>query len=277
MSNLFRSELYKWRKCKAFYICLLSAVGCVIVIWLSFLLADQVERGNIENGTMGITVTQQVPDAEEGTGILDEIQIMEFIQLFLGAGFSTLFMAIFISIWVIGEYTHGAVKNTIGKGYSRSSIFLTKYISSVLSALVLDLGILIVAVLIGVAVLGMERIGETFVRDCLAYAGVQLILGVAFSGIIAAVSEFARSMAAGITISMILAIFSSTLADGLDLIFKVVNIDFKVSNYWIANVIENCPIEGINMDVVGRAIYVTVMWTAISLFAGMVHFREADV
>lgn len=276
MSNLFRSELYKWRKCKAFYICLLSAVGCVIVIWLSFLLADQVERGNIENGTMGITVTQQVPDAGEGTGILDEIQIMEFVQ-FMGVGFSTLFMAIFISIWVISEYTQGAVKNTIGKGYSRNSIFLTKYISSVLCALVLDLGIYIVAALTGVAVLGTERIGETFVRDFLAYAGIQLMLGVAFSGIIAAVSEFARSMAVGIAVSMILATFSSALVNGLDLIFKAVNIDFKMSDYWISNVIENCPIEGIDMDVVGRAVYVAVMWTVISLFAGMVHFREADV
>ena len=277
MSNLFSSELYKWRKCKAFYVCLLSAVGCVIVIWLSFLLADQIESGQIENGTMGITISGEMPDDGVGTSILDEIQIMEFIQLFLGAGFSTLFTAIFISIWVIGEYTCGAVKNTIGKGYSRNSIFLAKYISSVLSALILDLGILIVAVLTGVAVLGPDRIGETFVRDCLAYAGVQLMLSVAFSGIVAAVSEFARSMAAGIAISMILAIFSSTLANGLDLIFRAVNIDFRVSDYWIANVIENCPVEGINMDVVGSAICVTVMWTVISLFAGMVHFREADV
>ena len=62
-----------------------------------------------------------------------------------------------------------------------------------------------------------------------------------------------------------------------DLIFKAVNIDFKMSDYWISNVIENCPIEGINMDVVGRAVYVAVMWIVISLFAGMVHFREADV
>ena len=139
------------------------------------------------------------------------------------------------------------------------------------------MAILIGAALTGVAVLGPDRIGETFVRDCLAYAGVQLMLSVAFCGIIVAVSEFVRSMAAGIAISMILAIFSSALANGLDLIFKAVNIDFRVSDYWISNVIENCPVEGINMDVVGSAICVTVIWTAISLFAGMVHFREADV
>lgn len=277
MSNLFRAELYKWRKCKAFYICLLSAAGCVVAIWLAFLLADRIESGQIENGTMGITISGEMPDAGEGTGVLDEIQIMEFIQLFLGAGFSTLFMAIFICIWVIGEYANGAVKNTIGKGYSRNSIFLTKYLSSVLSALVLDLGILIVAVLTGVAVLGTERIGETFVQDCLAYAGVQLMLSVAFSGIVAAVSEWARSMAAGVAIGMLLAILSSTFANGLDLVCKAVNIDFRVSDYWITNVIENCPVEGIDMDVVASAVCVTVLWTVISLLAGMVHFHEADV
>lgn len=90
---------------------------------------------------------------------------------------------------MVGEYTNGAVKNVVGKGYSHNSIFLTKYFSAVLTSLALDIAIIIVAVLAGVAVMGTARIGDTFLPDCLAYVGVQLMLDVAYSGMIATISE----------------------------------------------------------------------------------------
>lgn len=277
MFNLFGAELYKWKRSRSFYVCLLSAVACVVIIWLSFLLADKVESGQVENGTMGIMVSEETLEEGRSTSFLDELNMMQIVQTFVGGGFSTVFMAIFICIWVVGEYANGAVKNVVGKGYSRNSIFLTKYLSAVLISLVLDIAIAMAAVLAGVAVLGTARVGEHFWPDCLAYVGVQLMLGVAYSGLIVAVSELTRSLAAGISISIFLAALSSTFANGLDLIFKTLRIDFKVSDYWITNVIEHCPIEGINLNVVGGAISVTAMWTIISLMIGMIHFHEADV
>lgn len=277
MFNLFGAELYKWKRSRSFYVCLLSAVACVVIIWLSFLLADKVESGQVENGTMGIMVSEETLEEGRSTSFLDELNMMQIVQTFVGGGFSTVFMAIFICIWVVGEYANGAVRNVVGKGYSRNSIFLTKYLSAVLISLVLDIAIAMAAVLAGVAVMGTARVGEHFLPDCLAYVGVQLMLGVAYSGLIVAVSELTRSLAAGISISIFLAALSSTFANGLDLIFKTLRIDFKVSDYWITNVIEHCPIEGINLNVVGGAISVTAMWTIISLMIGMIHFHEADV
>lgn len=277
MFNLFGAELYKWKRSRSFYVCLLSAVACVVIIWLSFLLADKVESGQVENGTMGIMVSEETLEEGRSTSFLDELNMMQIVQTFVGGGFSTVFMAIFICIWVVGEYANGAVRNVVGKGYSRNSIFLTKYLSAVLISLVLDIAIAMAAVLAGVAVMGTARVGEHFLPDCLAYVGVQLMLGVAYSGLIVAVSELTRSLAAGISVSIFLAALSSTFANGLDLIFKTLRIDFKVSDYWITNVIEHCPIEGINLNVVGGAISVTAMWTIISLMIGMIHFHEADV
>lgn len=277
MFNLLSSELYKWRKSRAFYICLLSALGCMVIIWLSFLLEDQVERGNIESGVMGFAVIE--PDVKDGepTGILDDLDIMQMIQDFVGGGFSTLFTAIFICIWVIGEYTNGAVKNTVGKGYSRGEAFMAKYISSVVTAQVMNLAIILGAALTGVAVMGRARVKETFWADCLAYAGMQLMLGLAYAGVIAMICEFARNLAAGIGISILIAALSSTLASAADLLFRAVHIHFKVSDYWIVSMIEHCPYTGIRMEFVGRAVFVTVMWAAVSLFVGLMHFQKADV
>ncbi len=277
MFNLLSSELYKWRKSKAFYICLLSALVCIVIIWMTFWLEDQVERGKIESGTMGFTVLEPTAEDKEATGILDVLNIMQMIHTFAGGGFSTLFIAIFVCIWVVGEYTNGAVKNTVGKGISRSKVFAAKFISSVAASLALNMGILMATVLTGVAVVGTARIGETFWQNCLAYAGVQLMLGMAYASVIAMFGEFARNMAAGIGIGILLAALSTTLADGADLLFRIANIDFRVSDYWIVSVIERCPYEGIDMNFAGRALGVTVLWMAVSLIAGMAHFCEADV
>lgn len=277
MFNFLSSELYKWKKSKAFHICLLSALGCIVIIWLSFWLEDQVERGNIASGTMGIVVVEPTGADTEPTGILDDLDIMQMIHTFAGGGFSTLFIAIFVCIWVIGEYTNGAVKNAVGKGCSRGLAFLAKYISSVVIAMVMNLAIILGAALTGVAVMGSARIGGNFWPDYFAYAGVQLMLGLAYAGVIAMVSEFARNMAAGIGISILLAALSSTLANAADLLFRVMHIHFRVSDYWIVSFIENCRYAGIGADYVGRAVFVTVMWLLVSLSAGLVHFHKADV
>lgn len=277
MFNLFGAELYKWKKSKGFRVCLLAAAALVIIMWLSFMLADGIERGKIENGTMGVTVSGELPESEEGTSLFDEMGIMDMLQMFVGGGVSTLFIAVFVCIWVIGEYTGGAIKNTIGKGYSRCSIFFTKYLSTVVTSMVLNLLIIIIMTLVGAAVMGTERLNGQFWRDCCAYAGVELMLGMAFGGIIAAVSEFARNMAVGIGASIFIFSFSGLIANGFDLLFRTFHIDFRASDYWITCVIEACPAEGINMDIFGKAVYVTVLWILVSLFAGLVHFHEADI
>ena len=178
---------------------------------------------------------------------------------------------------MIGEYTGGAMKNILGKGYSRNSVFLVKYSSAVLISMLLNLAVIMAVVLMGIVIVGTGRIDSQFWKDCLAYIGIELMLGAAFGGIVAAVSEIARNMAIGISASIFITLFTGLLANGLDLFFRMLNIDFKVSNYWIICMIETCPVSGNNMDFVGRALYVTIMWIVLSLFIGMVHFHEADV
>ena len=215
--------------------------------------------------------------AAKGKALFDQFMIMDMVQTFVGGGVSAIFVAIVVCIWMIGEYTGGAIKNVMGKGYSRNSIFLIKYCSAVLISMVLNLVILIAVVLMGIVVMGTGRIDGQFWQDCLAYMGIELMLCAAFGGIIAAVSEVTRDMAVGISVSIFVTFFTGLLASGIDLIFGMLHMDFKVSDYWITCVIETCPVEGIGMDFVGRAIAVTIMWTMISLFVGMVHFHEADV
>lgn len=258
MSHLFGTELYKWKRSKGFYGCLLAAAGIIVVEWLSLLFTDQVNRA-------------------QGFSFFDEYTLMDMVKTFVGGGASTFFVAIFVCIWIIGEYTDGAIKNVIGKGYPRSSIFLIKYGSAVLISTALNLVLIAATVLVGIAVMGAGRTGGAFWQDCLAYTGVELMLGAAFGGVIVAVSELVRNMALGISASIFFFVFSRLAANGMDICLRLLDIDFMISDYWITCVIENCPAEGIGLDFAGRAVFVAVMWTAVSLTVGMAHFCRADI
>ena len=276
MFNLMRGELYKWKKSKAFWGCLIAAVAMMTFTYLMLIFAQMVQTGQVENGTMGVTVSGESV-SEEDADILEEVGIKGMVQTCTTGGFSVIFTAIFICIWIVGEYTNGAVKNIVGKGYSRNSIFLARFLSSVVIATVMNLLIFAVTLLLGFAIMGTEQVNAGFWRDMLSYIGIEVMLSIALSGVIVTICEVTRNMAAGISISIALAIFSSVIGNGLDLFFKAIHVDFTASIYWITNAMAECPLEGLDMNFVGRAIYVAVLWTALSLFWGMIHFHETDI
>lgn len=277
MFNLVSSEIYKWRKTKGFWGCLLSGAGLVALIFLMLKLADGIQTGQIDSGTMGVVVSGEVINPEETESIFEEIGILDIIQGTWGGGGNLIFLTIFVCIWIIGEYTNGAVKNIIGKGYLRSSIFFVKYIFAILLSLLMNIVFFAVAIIGGIVIAGVEQTGGTFWQDCMAYIGVQLMLGMAFAGIVAAISEFARNMAAGIGIGMGLIVFSAIVISGFDFILQAFHIHFKLSTYWVMNAVTECQAGAVSMDFVGRSVCVTVIWILIPMLAGMLHFHRSDI
>lgn len=275
MFNLFSGEFYKWKKSKSFIICLLAAIGMILFIYLMLMLAAKIQNGEMENGTGGVVVSESGMEADED--ILAQSGVLGMVSEITGGGFEIIFIAVFICIWVVSEYTNGAIKNMVGKGYSRRKVFLSKYISTAVIVAVMNLILFLVMLLMGFAVLEVGTVSSGFFRDFFSYVGVQLLLSVAYSGIIVAVCEFTRNIAAGISISMFLIIFSTLILDGVDLLLEVLHVNVKASTYWIMNVISDCPMGDIDMDFMGRAVSVALMWMVLSLLFGLIHFGQADI
>ena len=108
MRNLLYGEWYRWKKNKAFWICLLSAAGMILLVYLTMTAAGQ---------AMGA-----------GGDVLQETGISGMAAQFAGGGLVTMFGMIFLCIWMVSDYTHGAMKNVVGKGYSRMQVFLAKHL-----------------------------------------------------------------------------------------------------------------------------------------------------
>ena len=110
MRNLLYGEWYRWKKNKAFWICLLSAAGMILLVYLTMTAAGQ---------AMG------------------------------AGGHVTMFGMIFLCIWMVSDYTHGAMKNVVGKGYSRMQVFLAKHLFGMAVTLIMNLIIFFVILIIG--------------------------------------------------------------------------------------------------------------------------------
>ena len=76
-----------------------------------------------------------------------------------------MFSAIFLCIWVISDYTHGAMKNVVGKGYSRVQVFLAKHLFGTLITTLMNLVIFLVILIIGLILIGTQHVGSLFFQN----------------------------------------------------------------------------------------------------------------
>lgn len=276
MYNLIHAEFYKWKKSKSFLVCLLSAIGIILFVYFMLNVASEVQKGKLKNGTGGIIVSGKLIEEQNGD-ILKQIGILEMISQIISSGTGSIFSAIFICIWIVSEYSHGAIKNTAGKGYIRGKVFLAKYLSTTMSILLMNLIMVIVTLLIGFVTIGTEDVDKIFFQNFFSYVALQLLFNIAFGSIVMVICECIRNMAASIGISIFLISFSPIIISGMDMLFQALHLKLKVSDYWILSVMNQCPIEGITMEFIIRGIVVAIMWIVLSLVLGMIHFKKADI
>lgn len=237
------------------------------LVYSTFSLAEQIQSGEVANGTNGVTVT----------GDVTQIEILDVVSEITASSTNWLFIGVFVAIWIVSNFSHGAIKNIAGKGYSRNKIFLTKCVSSIVTAVVMNIIIFAVMVIMGAISFGTDGINAEFYKDLFSYTGVQLMLTVAFTNVIVMVSEIVRNAAAGISISMAIVMFSESISGVMDLLLKKVGIDFRVSKYWLSNLVAECPMGAIEVDFVKRTIFVTVLWSLVAITIGIFHFKRTDI
>ena len=269
MLNIISGDLYRLRKSKSVVI---SLAVMVVVTLFSYIMMDwalKVASGESYNAAGALHVTV---DNEFMT-----ITAVDMIESTVSSKYFTVIFAIFTCVWITGEFSCGAIKNIVGKGCQRCKVFLAKYITAVGIVFAMSVISYIVAVLAGMLLVGTEGVNAAFCVDVLKYVGVQLINFMAYAGIIVTVSEFVRSMMAGIIVSVIIEFFSMKLFGVIDSILSIVGIEFKVSGYWVIGNMWECFVGDIDAALAMRSVFVAVFWIAVSLALGMWHFKSTDV
>ncbi len=278
MINLLNAEFYKLRKSKAIYIGILTASILALLLYGSLLLVDKINQGEIGNGTAGVTVSQVGEGVDDGGApgsMMEEIGIVGVLQQMFGGHFVGIIAAVLVSIFVIREFATGAIKNLVGKGYTRTAIFFAKMVPVVVLMLVFEAVVAIVTICMGLPFMGWEGFLATDWGDVAAYTGFQFLFGVVVAVIYMLVGELTRNLAAGISVSIGVLLFSTTLTAGLDLVFH--GMGFQPSKYWVLDLMSSCPTTDFPSEFTLRGVLVSAVWFVAAAALGALHFTKADV
>lgn len=277
MFNLLKGEAYKLVKSRAFYVTCLIGVISVIFLYGMLITASKIQSGEMANGSAGVVVSDEEMQ-ESSVPLLEELTTLDILQQ-MYPNFTVFFIAVFNSIFVIGEYANGMIKNIVGKGYARWKVFISKYVMSVLAASFLMILTTVVTMIIGYFVGTGQSAGGAPFMDILKYVGIQLLLCIAYCGVVVTVSELCRSMGAGIAVNFAIATFSVIVVIALDRLVQLIlpQLDFKISSYWLIGLMSECPVKDISVEVVLHIVIVSVIWIIITAGIGIFHFKKADI
>lgn len=273
MLNILHGEFYKLRKSRAFYVCILAAAGLVLMLYGALIALS-----NIRESGQGLVITsgEEILDADGNPiPLMQQIGIMGILQQMFSGHLMAFMLVAFISIFVITEFAGGAVKNIVGKGYSRETVFWGKLLTAVLASALMTLLTAFIAVLFGLPFMGREGIQAVNWPDVVIYTGMQIVFGISFTGIITLVGELTRSLAAGISISAGILIFSNSLMTVLDVLCR--NFGWQPSRYWILELQGGFPINDFEPKIIVQGLAVSLVWFLAAAAVGTLHFRKADV
>lgn len=265
MINVLNGEFYKLRKGKSIYVCIAA-----VFLLVSFLYATLVMLDNFK--------LQEVAESGasyEARRMIEEIGIIGVIQEAFNGHFVGFVTAVFASIFVIREFSEGAVKNIVGKGRARAAIFFCKLLATEAAAIVIHVASFAICIGIGAAVIGDQGLASVDWKELGIYMGMQLLFGISITGLVVLVGEVSRNLAVGISVSIGILLFSGSLAEGLDLMLR--GLGAEPSKYWVLSVQMECPVVGFGQEFIFRGIAVALVWLVLVAALGAWHFQKADV
>lgn len=266
MINLLHSELYKLRKSKSYKV---AAVLSVLFVFFTYILFWAMQSVGQSSGDPGMAEMLQ---KMSGISIMDMMR-----QLFANCN-AIIFATIFICIFVINDYSSGAIKNFVGKGYRREEVYLAKFLVTELGAVTLYLLVAVSVLAMGIVYFGPEQLTGTFWNDFANYLALHILYLTGYTAINVFVCAMARSMAAGVLISVLgIMLFSSPILSGVDYFLHFLGVNFGISQYWIVSVISNCPMTDIPSQFVVQSSIAACAWLVASMAGGMALFSHRDI
>ena len=265
MLNLLKSDFYKLKKSRAFWIFVALSViaGAVAVVAFHTELQHDLAINN--------------PGDHDYAQALETSKLVSAVwglDQFLSMNFNTLIVGVFISIFVTSEFVYGTMKNALSRGADRAKVFCSKLAACGAAAVLMQVLFIAGLLAAGTAVWGFDlhhiSAAGSLVRVLLSQILVILSFTVLFTSIAAAI----RSNGGSIATNIICATMISTFFNALNVFF---NYKVVVNDYWIGGVVSKLatfiPAPG---DVL-HGILVVLAWGAASLLVGTALFKKMDV
>lgn len=302
MKNLISSEIYKWTKSKAFKVCTIVGIGLAIFSVIMFLiLSIMMEIVNedlaAELGEDYETSQEMMIEEYKSMGLSDaEIAMVTGVydgEMMLSMSFSQtdlqLLIAIFIAIFVAGEFSNGTIKMIVSRGYSRAQIYWSKFISGIIAANVMAIIVVVLTTLLGCIIWGWNDPvtgAAASAIDVLKFLLVQFALNTAITAMFIGCSMMFRNLGISIALTVAVYSFGSVIFVLFDAVIQGVcsaieyNVDklpFLPSEAWIVQSIANTSTLDLSNHDLTVGLVVSLVYTALFTFIGMWSFIKNDI
>lgn len=306
MKNLISSETYKLFKSKSLWIC--TIVGCAMALFvvMTYLMLSIAMKAEIpvetedENGSITTTTTTM---ADEMNAEFEEMGMSEADmamltgsydgELMLELGFYgtslQLLVAVFVAIFVAGEFSNGTIKMIVSRGYNRSKVYFAKLISSNIASAIMASVIVAFATVAGTIIWGWhnpEKGSAASASDILVFIVIQLLLNVAITTMFVAIAMMFKNLGASIAITIASYSFGSIVFMLADAVIKgiakavdisVSKIPIMPSELWIVQSITNMSKYDFSSKDIGIALGVFAGYTIIFTAIGQLMFNKKDI
>lgn len=243
MLKLLKFEFHKLIRQKSTYICILIPF---IFLFLEILI----------NKLIYMNDNAQIPTT------------INILKTSLATTNLTLILAIFIAINVTEDYTEQTIKNIYGKGYSRESVYLTKYIIIILYTLINVIIIYLSSLLIGNIFFELGNIDNLIINlispaiIILVYSSLSYLIAVSF-----------KKTGPAIACSILIPLIISLLVNTLDSVLKLENI--KLANYWLDSFLTNINNNNNNSNI--SIIIMAIIYTFIFFVSGLIINKKQTI
>ncbi|MFP3155008.1 ABC transporter permease [Lachnospiraceae bacterium ZAX-1] len=267
MRNILKSDFYKLKKSKAFWICavlsLVLGVFLVIAMQAGMNIA-QSELERVATDPEYRSMLAMVPNAG-GAWMLGNI---------LSMGLNTIFVGVFVGIFVSSEFVYGTMKNTISRGAGRIKVFASKFFVCACAALLMLLTFMAAALVTGTAIWGFDPNGIVTVSGMLGMILPQVLLTLAFTALFTFISTTLRSSGGAMAVNIICVTMASTLLSALNTLFGG---RINLNHYWIGGAMNKLATITPASDDIVRGVIIAVCWRVAALLFGTIVFKKRDV
>ena len=231
MGKLIVSDLKKLMKCRTVWVCAVIAflIGMLMTYLYDMAWNNMADTENYQKvfyfmRTMGM-------DSDTTKQMLSQFPsqvFWQYINTLFSDGNIILFAAVVISVYIGSEYNEGTFKNTLSRGFSRTSVYLSKYISAVLA-----MAITVISYIAGGGLIAAIKFDlttdvtdEEMIIKVLAYS----VLFIAVTGVFMLIATLSKRTGYAIALNIVIPIIISLVVRILSFGFDWVT---RIASYWI--------------------------------------------
>lgn len=224
MGTLVKFEFRKLFRMKSFYICMLIGIAFSALGVVGNLFIGEV------TGSHDFTAFKALPTA-------------------ITSGQIVILLAVFVSLFVCSDFIEGTIKNVISRGFSRTRVYITKYLVLIVAGLIFAILNMATTFVMSAILFGVGSPSGNLLPMML----IQCLLVLSFVSLYQFFAVIFRKNGGSIAVGIVFPIFLNILLMVFPLIFKKAQFDFTMLN------VSSCLSAVSDLAVTGKEMGIAVL------------------